>query len=144
MSDLMTVHKGYVQTLHDDITRLVTDRRNIFEAGYQAALDDYCEFEPTPKRKKGAIESAWGEYVPIQTGAEMTDKCPNCGFTVTLSPRERRSLADENTALTKVCEDISRSWRWENPKMRDFCLVPFHRIEALDRAIERVQQRLTP
>ena len=32
----------------------------------------------------------------------MDNKCPNCGFTVTLSPRERRSL----TARIKELEDF--------------------------------------
>ena len=32
----------------------------------------------------------------------MTDKCPNCGFTVELSPRERRLLLYEGSAKHKI------------------------------------------
>jgi len=39
----------------------------------------------------------------------MTDKCPNCGFTVELSPRERRALLCEGRAKDAL---IKRMQEW--------------------------------
>ena len=40
----------------------------------------------------------------------MNDKCPNCGFTVTLSPRERNRLAAELHAAKESCSVLEDKW----------------------------------
>ena len=40
----------------------------------------------------------------------MNDKCPNCGFTATLSPRERDRLTAELHAAKESCSVLEDKW----------------------------------
>jgi len=50
--------------------------------------------------------------------------------------QDKTALTAENCAFKKAAEDMVRSWCWVDQKNMDWIKVPFHRMEALERALD--------